>query len=72
MSSTQLFRKHFGEQYASVDLKHPNIEKFFSELNEECLLEDKQRDCEHSWFYKILFDHTAENVCEKCHKRERQ
>ena len=48
------------------------MEKFFSELNEECLLEDKQRDCKHSWVYKILFEHTAENVCEKCHKRERQ
>lgn len=43
MSSTELFRKHFGDQSASVDLKHPNMEKFFSELNEECLLEDKQK-----------------------------
>jgi hypothetical protein len=57
MSSTELFRKHFGDQSASVDLKHPNMEKFFSELNEECLLEDKQKQCEH----------TAKNVCEKCH-----
>ncbi len=66
MSSTELFRKHFGDQSASVDLKHPNTEKFFSELNEECLLEDKQRQCNHSWVYKIMFDHTAKNVCEKC------
>jgi len=44
MSSTELFKKHFGDQSASVDLKHPNTEKFFSELNYECLLEDKQRD----------------------------
>ena len=37
MSSTELFKKHFGDQSASVDLKHPNMEKFFSELNEESL-----------------------------------
>jgi hypothetical protein len=53
MSSTELFRKHFGDQSASVDLKHPNMEKFFSELNEECLLEDKQ---------KVLHDQTAKDV----------
>ena len=46
MSSTELFKKHFGEQSASVDLKHPNMEKFFSELNEECLSEDKQKQSE--------------------------
>ena len=67
MSSTELFRKHFGDQSVFVDLKHPNMEKFFSELNEECLLEDKQKQCSHSWVYKILHDHTAKNVCEKCH-----
>lgn len=67
MSSTELFRKHFGDQSASVDLKHQNMEKFFSELNDECLLEDKQKQCNHSWVYKILHDHTAKNVCEKCH-----
>ena len=67
MSSTELFRKHFGDQSASVDLKHSNMEMFFNELNEECLLEDKQKQCTHSWVYKILYDHTAKNVCEKCH-----
>jgi hypothetical protein len=67
MSSTELFRKHFGSEIGSVDLKHPNTEKFFSELNEECLLEDKQKQCNHSWVYKILYNHTAKNVCEKCH-----
>ena len=66
MSSTKLFRKHFGNQSAAVDLKHPNMVKFFNELSEECLLEDKQKNCNHSWVYKIMFDHTAKNVCEKC------
>ena len=41
MSSTELFRKHFGEESATVDLKHPNMEAFFKELNQECLEEDK-------------------------------
>lgn len=39
MSSTELFRKHFGDQSASVSLKHPNIEAFFNDLNQECLNE---------------------------------
>ena len=39
MSSTKLFRKHFGER-AAVDLKHPNMEAFFNDLNKECLQED--------------------------------
>lgn len=42
MSSTKLFRKHFGEA-AVVDLKHPNIEAFFEELNQECLEEDNKK-----------------------------
>lgn len=42
MSSTELFRKHFGEESASIDLKHPNMEAFFNELNEECLRENEQ------------------------------
>ncbi len=41
MSTTELFKKHFGEESASVDLKHPNVEAFFEELNQECLEEDK-------------------------------
>jgi RNA binding exosome subunit len=44
MSSHELFKKHFGNQIA-VDLKHPNIENFFEELNEECLQEDKHKKC---------------------------
>ena len=44
MSSTQLFRKHFGEESASVDLKHPNMEAFFNELNKECLRENLQEE----------------------------
>ena len=43
MSSTELFRKHFGEQSAAVDLKHPNMEAFFNELNEECLRENEKK-----------------------------
>ena len=42
MSSTELFRKHFGEESAAVDLKHQNVEAFFSELNEECLRENEE------------------------------
>jgi hypothetical protein len=42
MTSTELFRKHFGDQSASVDLKHPNMELFFTELNEECLRENEE------------------------------
>ncbi|MFP4462200.1 MAG: hypothetical protein ACLFQE_08390 [Thermotogota bacterium] len=40
MSTHKLFKKHFGSQIA-VDLKHPNMESFFEELNEECLQEDR-------------------------------
>jgi len=41
MSSTELFRKHFGEESAAIDLKHPNMEAFFNDLNEECLRENE-------------------------------
>ena len=44
MSTSKLFEKHFGNT-ASVDLKHPNIESFFEELNDECLAEDKNKNC---------------------------
>jgi hypothetical protein len=44
MSTHELFKKHFGNQVA-VDLKHPNMERFFTELNEECLQEDKHKKC---------------------------
>lgn len=37
--SSDLFRKHFGDTCV-VGLKHPNIEAFFEELNEECKRED--------------------------------
>ncbi len=43
MSTNKLFIKHFGN-IASVDLKHPNIENFFEELNQECLEEDKLKN----------------------------
>jgi hypothetical protein len=45
MSSHELFQKHFGDT-AAVDMKHPNIEAFFEELNAECLAEDNQRNNE--------------------------
>lgn len=44
MSSTELFKKHFGINSASVDLKHPNMESFFEELNQECLKEDLEKN----------------------------
>lgn len=54
MSSTKLFKKHFGDQSASVDLKHPNIDKFFNELNEECLLEGELLDLEQKILTEII------------------
>jgi uncharacterized protein YaaQ len=39
MSTTDLFKKHFNNE-GVVGLKHPNIEAFFTELNEQCLAED--------------------------------
>ena len=32
----------------------------------EKYLEDVQKNCNHSWVYKITFDHNGVNVCEKC------
>ena len=43
MSTTELFNKHFGEKVA-VDMKHPHMENFFNDLNDECLQEDKVID----------------------------
>jgi hypothetical protein len=40
MESSELFKKHFGNK-VHVDLKHPNIEALFEELNNICLKEDK-------------------------------
>lgn len=42
METTKLFTKHFGDETA-VDMKHPNMESFFEELNEVCKAEDKQK-----------------------------
>ena len=44
MSTTKLFKKHFGDT-AFVDMKHPNMEGFFNDLNAECLEEDKYKKC---------------------------
>ena len=41
MSTHELFKKHFGGVCA-VDLKHPNMEAFFEELNKERLEEIRQ------------------------------
>jgi hypothetical protein len=51
MTTSKLFKNHFGET-TQVDLKHPNIEAFFNELNEECLKEDTRNFCirEHLFF----------------------
>lgn len=51
MSSTELFKKNFPQVYggAGVGLLHPNMEQFFNELNEECLLEDKQKKEPKPW-----------------------
>ena len=44
MESTELFKKHFGEDTCGVvSMKHPNMEAFFSELAKVCLEEDKQK-----------------------------
>jgi hypothetical protein len=40
MSTTEIFRKHFGDTYGTVGLWRPEVEAFFTELNEECLRED--------------------------------
>lgn len=40
-SSSELFQKHFG-RVSSVNLNHPKIENFFSELAEVCEKEDRQ------------------------------
>ncbi len=37
MKTTEIFRKHFGDT-AFADFDHPNIEPFFEELNQVCLL----------------------------------
>jgi len=81
MSTHDLFKKHFGNT-AAVDMKHPNMESFFEELNAECLEEDKHKNCnipcvsnsvcEHDYVYKILHDHTAADVCTKCGNIKKQ
>lgn len=38
-STSDLFKKHFNE-YGGAGLFHPNMESFFSELNDVCLIED--------------------------------
>jgi hypothetical protein len=41
-TSSDLFKKHFSNVYggAGVGIFHPNIEPFFEELNQVCLIED--------------------------------
>lgn len=29
-------------------------------------MKPKNNTCEHVWVYKILFNHTGVNICEKC------
>lgn len=41
LTTTDLFKKHFGEGTMGVaGLFHPNMESFFEELNEICKAED--------------------------------
>ena len=42
MSTTELFKKHF-EDLPQVNTNHPQVEKFFEELNAECIKEDKEK-----------------------------
>lgn len=42
MTTSELFKKHFGD-VCSANLKHPNVEAFFTDLNEQCIEEDRQR-----------------------------
>ena len=65
MSSTELFRKHFGEESAVVDLKHKNMEAFFEELNQECLEEDKIKNCTHE-FVSREFLNQPYGTCAVC------
>jgi len=41
-TTSELFKKHFSEVYggSGVGLFHPNMESFFDELNQVCLIED--------------------------------
>ena len=76
MSTHELFQKHFGNTGA-VDMKHPNMEIFFEELNAECLAEDKQKNCNIPPVIKSVCDvcgsddvievpHMGKN-CNRCH-----
>jgi hypothetical protein len=39
LSTTELFRKHFGETCA-VSITHPRIDDFFKDMKRQCMLED--------------------------------
>ncbi len=65
MSSTEIFRKHFGEDSGCVNLNHPNVEKFFDELNKECLKEDGRTWCvKENLFFSVTQPTVAENLTE--------
>ena len=63
MSTHELFQKHFGNT-AAVDMKHPNMESFFEELNVECLAEDKQKNCN----IPDVVGRSEQLVCRSCSK----
>jgi len=42
MTTTELFKKHFGNT-PTVNLLNPNVEKFFDELTAICLEEDRKK-----------------------------
>jgi len=41
-TTSELFKKHFPHVYGGVGIWifHPNVESFFEELNQVCLIED--------------------------------
>lgn len=41
-------------------------------LNDKRSVDEVKTVCEHDWVYKLMFDHTACNICTKCHKIEKQ
>jgi len=65
MSTSELFKKHFPNVYGGVGagLLYPNIEAFFSDLNEECLKADARKK-----LCSICEGYGVYNGCSKCGK----
>jgi len=41
-------------------------------INDKRSVDEVKPVCEHDWVYKILFDHTACDVCTKCKEVRKQ